>query len=54
MVLFKKRRKDDMVMIVVKLMIPLSFVESRHFKEWTQILDPVFNVPTVQTIKASH
>jgi len=40
--------------MLVKLMIPLLFVESRHFKEWTQILDPVFNVPTVQTIKASH
>jgi hypothetical protein len=35
-------------------MIPLSFVESRHRKEWIQILDPAFNVPTVQTIKASH
>ena len=42
-----------MVMIVVKLMIPLSFNESRHWKEWIQILDPDFNVPTVQTIKAS-
>ena len=40
-------------MIVVKLMIPLSFNESRHWIEWIQILDPDFNVPTVQTIKAS-
>ena len=49
----QKRRKDDMVEMLVKLMIPLSFVESRHWKEWIQILDPAFNVPTVQTIKAS-
>ncbi len=46
----QKRRKDDMVKMLVKLMIQLSFVESRHWKEWIQILDPAFNVPTVQTI----
>jgi len=41
-----------MIKIEVKLMIPLSIVESRHWKEWIQTLDLAFNVPTVQAIKA--
>jgi len=29
-----------MVKMLVKLMIPLSIIESRHWKEWIQTLDP--------------
>ena len=43
----------DMLKMLVKLMIPLSIVEKRRWKECIQTLDLAFNVPTVQTIKAS-
>jgi hypothetical protein len=42
-----------MVKMLVKLMLQLSIVEIRPWKEWIQTLDPAFNVPTVQTVKAS-
>ena len=35
-------------------MIPLLIVESRHWKEWIQTLDPAFNVPTVQSLNWSE
>jgi hypothetical protein len=48
-----KDRVHALVKMLVKLMLPISIVESEAWYEYMQTIDPSFRVPTRETIKNS-
>ena len=39
--------------MLVRLMLPISIIETQAFKDFMQVFDPSFNVPTRNTVKTS-
>ena len=42
-----------MIKMLVKLMLPISLIETKAFKDFMHVFDPSFNVPTRNTVKNS-
>lgn len=49
----QKARTEAMTKMLVRLMIPMSVIESDAWKDYMGYIDPSYNVPTVQTVKVS-
>jgi hypothetical protein len=47
----QKERFTALVKMLVKCMLPISFVETEGFYEWLSVVDPCFRVPTSYTIR---
>ena len=39
--------------MLIRLMLPVSLIEKPAFKEFMNVFDPSFNVPTRQTVKTT-
>ena len=46
-------RTFALVKMLVCLMLPVSIIESRAFREFMSVFDPSFNCPTRHTVKTS-
>jgi hypothetical protein len=42
-----------LIKMLVRLMLPVSLIETQAFKDFMQVFDPSFNVPTRNTVKTS-
>jgi hypothetical protein len=51
--ILQKARVFALVKMLVRLMLPVSIIESTAFKEFIAVFDPSLNVPTRETVKTS-
>lgn len=49
--LIQKERTNQLTKMVIKCCLPLSIIENEGFKEYLNILDPSFNIPSRITIR---